>query len=125
MTGFIERNDWKGFLEEFTKRNQLRPTHLEVISEEVGAQEGAHYLPLLGVSYDPKGTEAGSVEIILGGETVRDGRHITHLVEHVEKITPLVGMKMLEEGLGIESQEGSKILLRFDTLPELPEETSH
>jgi hypothetical protein len=35
MPGFIERNQWKSFLDEFSKRNQLRPTRLEVVGEIV------------------------------------------------------------------------------------------
>lgn len=47
MPGFIEQNQWKNFLDEFTKRNQLRPTKLEVVGE-IGAQEEEEYLPLIG-----------------------------------------------------------------------------
>ena len=120
MTGFIERTQWQGFLDDFSKRNQLRPTRLEVIGPEVGLQEEDKDLPLIGVSFEPKGSESGSVEITLGGETINDPRYVTHLVGHVERITPLIGTRSPEEGLGIEDQEGGKTLLRFDVLPELP-----
>lgn len=85
MAGFIERNQWKTFLDEFSKRNQLRATRLEVVGD-IGAQEEEEFLPLLGVSFDTKGDAAGSVEIILGGETVADPRHMTHSVSNVERI---------------------------------------
>jgi hypothetical protein len=39
MQGEIERNRWKTFLDEFSKRNRQRPTRLEIIGTEVGAQE--------------------------------------------------------------------------------------
>jgi hypothetical protein len=123
MAGFIERNQWKTFLDEFSKRNQLRATRLEVVGE-IGAQEEEKFLPLLGVSFETKGDAAGGVEIILGGETAADPRHMTHSVSNVERIAPLVGITGFEDGLGIEDKNGVKTLLRFETLPELAETTS-
>jgi len=123
MSGFIERNQWKTLLEEFSKRNQLRPTRLEVIGD-MGAQEEEAYLPFVGISFETKGNAAGSIEVSLGGETAADPRHITHLISNVQRIAPLIGASGLEEGLGIEDQAGTKTLLRFETLPEIAEGTS-
>jgi hypothetical protein len=120
MAGFIERDQWKDFLDEFSKRNQGRATRLQVIGE-IGAQEEEEYLPLIGVSLDPKGSAAGSVEIILGGEGPADDRHVEHIVSNVQKIAPLIGATGLEDGLGFENQEGEKTLLLFEALLELPE----
>jgi Family of unknown function (DUF5335) len=121
--GFIESDQWKTFLDEFSKRNHLRPTRLEIVGE-IGAQEEEEHLPLVGVSLDPKGTAAGSVEIILGGETAKDQRHVTHVISKVDRIAPLIGIKGLEDGLGFEDKEGTKTLLLFEVLPEIPEKTS-
>ena len=123
MPGFIERDQWKSFLEDFSKRNQMRATRLEVVGE-IGAQEEEKYLPLIGVSFEPKGSEAGSVEIILGGETAKDARHVEHLVENVQRVAPLIGPDGLEEGLGFEDADGVKTILLFEKLPEIPEKTS-
>jgi len=122
MPGFIEQDQWKSFLDEFSKRNQLRATRLEVVSE-LGDQQEEEYLPLLGVSLESKGSAAGSVEIILGGETAADERHVEHIVNNVQRIAPLIGLTGLEDGLGLEDQEGGKTLLLFERLPELPEAT--
>ena len=123
MPGFIERTRWKDFLEEFSKRNQLRATRLEVVGE-LGAQEEEQYLPLVGVSFEPKGSAAGSVEIVLGGETAKEERHVEHLIPKVQRIAPLIGADGLEAGLGFEDQDGGKTLLIFEKLPEIPEKTS-
>lgn len=123
MKGEIERSQWKTFLDEFSRRNQLRPTRLEVIGE-MGAQEEEQFLPLVGVSFEPKGAAAGSVEIIAGGETAADPRRVTHTILDVRRIVPLVGPDGLEEGLGIEDGDGAKTLLRFEVLPELTDTTS-
>lgn len=79
---------------EFTKRNELRATRLEVVGE-IGAQEQEEYLPLGGVSFESKGTAAGSVEIVLGGETAKDPRPVEHLVTKVHRIAPLIGQRFL------------------------------
>jgi len=91
IPGFIEPDQWQNFLDGFSKRNQGRATRLEVIGE-LGAQEEEQYLPLVGVSLDPKGTAAGSVEIILAGGGPADGRHVEHTISNVQKIAPLVGI---------------------------------
>jgi hypothetical protein len=120
MPGFIEEDQWKTFLDEFSKRNQLRATRLEVIGE-IGAQEEEEYLPLIGVSLETRGTAAGSVEVILGGESPADDRHVEHMISKVQKIAPLIGVSGFEDGLGFEDLEGGKTLLLFEKLPELPE----
>jgi hypothetical protein len=122
MPGFIEQERWKSFLEDFSERNKLRATRLEVVGE-LGAQEEEEHLPLVGVSFEAKGTAAGSVEIILGGETARDKRHLEHTVANVARIAPLIGPKGWEEGLGFEDEDGNKTLLIFEELPEIPEKT--
>ena len=123
MSGFIEQKQWKSFLDEFSKRNQFRATRLEIVGQ-IGAQEEEKYLPLVGVSFEPKGSDAGSVVVVLGGETVKDQRHIEHLITRVQQIAPLIGLTGLEDGLGFETQEGEKTLLLFEKLPEIPEKTS-
>ncbi|MDX6500321.1 MAG: hypothetical protein QOG23_3581 [Blastocatellia bacterium] len=122
MSGFIEQDRWKSFLDEFSKRNQLRATRLEVVSE-LGDQQEEEYLPLVGVSFESKGSAAGSVEIILGGETAADERHVEHIVNSVQRIAPLIGLTGVEDGLGLEDKEGGKTLLLFERLLELPEAT--
>jgi len=119
MQGEIERNEWKTFLDEFSKRNQLRPTRLEIIGGDLGAQEEEQFLPFIGASLETKGEEAGSVEIMLGGETAADSRQLTHTIRNAQRIVPIVGIKGLEDGLGIEDTDGVKTLLRFETLPEI------
>jgi hypothetical protein len=123
MSGFIERSQWKTFLDEFSKRNQLRATKLEFISE-LGAQEEEQFLPLLGISFETKGDAAGTIEIILGGERAAEERHLTHSITNVERIAPLIGTTGFEDGIGIEDKSGGKTLVRFQALPEIAESSS-
>jgi len=120
MAGFIEREQWKSFLDDFTKRNQFRATRLETLGD-IGAQEDEEYLQLIGVSFEAKGSDAGSVVVILGGQA---DRQFEHLITGIERIAPLVGGAGVEGGLGFEDKEGNKTLLIFENLPEIPEQTS-
>src|SRR5258708_19744709 len=98
MAGFIERDHWKSFLDEFSKRNQLRATRLEVVGE-IGDQEEEQHLPLVGVSFEPKGAAAGSVEIILGGEPTKDPTHLDPTAPNLEHIPPLLAFNSIEHVL--------------------------
>ena len=120
MAGFIERQQWKGFLDEFSKRNQFRPTRLEIVGE-VGAQEDEKSLQLIGVNFEPKGSDAGSVVLILGGQA---DRQFEHFINGIERIAPLTAGTGVEGGLGFEDKDGNKTLLIFENLPEIPEATS-
>ena len=122
MPGFIEPQQWKTFLDDFTKRNQFRATRLESIGE-TGAQEEARYLPLVGISYEPKGSDAGDVIIILGAQAGQDTRQFEHVVPAVERIAPLIG-DTGEEGVGFEDRDGGKTLLVFEDVREIPAKTS-
>jgi len=123
MAGFIEQAQWKNYLDEFTKRNQFRPTRLEVVGYSGSGEEERH-LPLIGVSFEPKGSAAGSVLVTMGGESAEDQRHFEHLIAQVQRIAPIIGETGFEDGLGFEDREGGKTLLLLEKLAELPENTS-
>jgi hypothetical protein len=118
MTGFIDRSQWETFLDEFSKRNQLRPTRLEVVGGDIGAQEQEAFLPFVGVSVDSK-NESGSIDIALGGETAAEERQLTHRISNVERIAPIIGITGVEDGLAIEGSDGVKTLLSFEALREI------
>ncbi|HJT66793.1 MAG TPA: DUF5335 family protein [Pyrinomonadaceae bacterium] len=119
MAGFIEQDRWQSFLDDFSKRNQLRATRLEVVDSEAGAGEEEEFLPLVGVSFEKKGSDAGSIVVILGD---KNDRHVEHRIENVQRIAPLVGEDTgLEAGLGFEDEDGSRTLLLLEEFAELPE----
>lgn len=119
MTVENKQAEWLELLDAFSKRNALRPSRIEVIGEEIGAQAVGDVLPFVGASYETKGDAAGSVDIILGGETPADPRHLGHRVADVVRIVPYIDAAGLERGLEIESDGGTKTLLLFESLPEL------
>jgi hypothetical protein len=125
MAGFIEQDRWQNFLDDFSKRNQFRATRVQVIGDDVGAQQEEDFLPLVGVSFEKKGSEAGTVVVILGGESAQDLRHVERHIENVQRVTPLVGETTgMEEGIGFEDGDGARTLLLLEQLPEIPANTS-
>jgi len=123
MAEFIEQTQWKSFLEAFSKRHDSRPTRLEVVGD-VGAQQQEEFLPLVGVSFESVGSAAGTVVITLGRETVQDPRRLEHFISKVKRIAPVIGSDGFEEGLAFEDEDGGKVILTFEKLPEIPEKTS-
>ena len=119
-SGEIDRGRWNEFLSDFSKRNENRPTRLEVIGLETGTQELEKFLPLIGITFEAEGSAAGSVEIILGGRSAEDARHMEHVVRNTKRIVPIIGNQGVEDGVGAEAEDGTLTLLTFEELRQLP-----
>ena len=108
----LDHSVWVNYFNEFTRRNQSRPTRLEMFGE-LGAQEQEHGMPFAGISI----TNAGvlpSVEIMLGGRGAGRSKHLTHVIPDVQEITPKVGLDGRDEALEIVSGKGYRNLLCFE-----------
>jgi hypothetical protein len=121
MDGEIERQKWQAYLGDFSKRNRGRAASLEVLGEDIGDQEEAELLPFVGVSFESKGSDAPAIEVMLGGSGAADPRDLTHSVAKPRRIVPRIGPNGEEEALEIESEDGTKVILTFEELAELPE----
>ena len=110
MNENLDPGIWTDYFKEFTRRNQSRPTSLEVFGE-TGAQKEEKGLPFNGISLDRRGG-APRVEIMLG-ETGKP-RHLTHVISNVHQITPKLGLDGRDEALEIVSVDGETSLLCFE-----------
>jgi hypothetical protein len=113
MKNYIDRSVWINYFNEFTRRNQMRPTRLEVFGE-LGAQEAERGLPFAGIALDTESSTLPSVEIMLGGYGAMEPRHLTHVIDNVQEITPKRGLDGRDEALQIISAQGEISLLRFE-----------
>ena len=111
----IDRSVWINYFDEFTKRNQSRPTRLEVFGEN-GAQLEERGLPFAGISLE-RGNSMPAVEIMFGVPSGFSPRHLTHVIENVQEITPKRGLDGREEALEIVDDQGEKNLLCFEPQP--------
>ena len=118
ISGEVTRGQWATFFIDFSKRNKSRATRLEIFSD-LGAQEAERNLPLNGISLEEKGNDAPRIEIMLGGDSPDDDRHLTHVIARATHIFPKVGADGIDEALEIEDANGVKSLLSFESLPEL------
>ncbi len=109
MNEKLDHVDWANYFNEFTRRNQSRPTKLEVFGD-AGAQEEERGLPFNGISFEQQ-EGAPRVEIMLGGA---GQRHLTHVVSNVHQITPKLGLDGRDEALEIIDANGETSLLRFE-----------
>ena len=112
MNGIIEREGWARYLTQFNQRNMSRPTWLQVFGE-VGAQSEEQGLPLVGISLEEKGADAPRVQIMLGGHDAIETRHLTHMISHVERLTPQVGTDGRDEAIEFVDNQGEASLLIF------------
>lgn len=119
MQEVIGREQWGDFVKEFNNRNEMRATRLEILGDEIGAQEEGELLPLTGLSLEEKGADAPRIEISLGGETAKEERHLTRMIPRVRQIMRQIGDDSREHALMIEDGEGNQTILIFEKLAEL------
>ena len=110
----LDRSVWINYFNEFNRRNQSRPTQLEVFGEN-GAQQEERGLPFAGISLG-RGNGAPEIEIMLGEQHVGQARRLTHVIADVQQITPKRAQDGRDEVLQIVSA-GETSLLRFDPRP--------
>ena len=108
----IDRDAWAPYLNKFTKRNQSRPTWLQVFGE-AGAQSEEQGLPLVGISLEEKGVNAPNIQIMLGGHDPLEMRHLTHTISNVESVTLQVGKDGRDDAIEFVDRRGEASLLIF------------
>ena|SRR5579883_2290720 len=79
----IEPEQWKPFLEDFSRRHQGVTVEIEIADPEAGTQEEVRSLPFVGISFEAKGSDADSIEVLAGTETED---HIAHTIFRPKKI---------------------------------------
>ena len=108
----IDRNLWNKYFADFTRRNQSRPTYIQLFGE-FGAQQEARGLPFAGITLDADGPSP-SVEIMLGGRDADATRHLTHVITNVSEVIPKQGLDGRDEALELTSSNGDRNLLLFE-----------
>lgn len=113
----IPREQWIRFFDDFSKNHEGWVVTLEVMGSDIGDQEEASGLPLVGVSADVKAGE-NRVEIIVGGRPDVD---VTRFIDAPKNVWVKESSTPGDEAIEIESEDGTKTLLNFHRV--LPEQT--
>jgi hypothetical protein len=117
MTTNIEQSKWKSELTTFSKRNEQRPTRLQVMGSD--REEESDYwledgLLFQGIDLDTHANRDVSLEIMLQGQLGKTRNHMTHNVASVRRIN-LERVGGRDKGLEIEDATGAVTILRFET----------
>jgi hypothetical protein len=117
QTRDIPREQWIRFFDDFSKNHEGWIVTMEVLGADIGDQEEANNLPLVGISADVKARE-NRVEIIIGGRPDVD---VTRFIERPKHIWVKEPRVPGDEAMEIESEDGIKTILNFHRIR--PEET--
>lgn len=115
----IVRSEWKAYFDEFSRARTGERVTVELIHDpQTDPQFTLHRQPLVGISFEEKGSGEGQIEIIAGGETSDSLTHaITHPVHVYHKnARGLISDEVnVDEVLEITSTDDPRItFLRFE-----------
>jgi len=113
----IPREQWIRFFDDFSKNHEGWIVTLEVVGSDIGDQDEADGLPLVGISADVKARE-NRIDIIVGGKPDAD---VTRFIERPIHIWVKEPRIPGDDAIEIESEDGIKTLLNFHHVR--PEET--
>jgi Family of unknown function (DUF5335) len=109
QTRDIPREQWIKFFDDFSRRHEGWIVTLEVLGSDIGDQEEANNLPLVGISADVKARE-NRIEIIVGGRPDAD---VTRFIERPKHIWVKEATLPGDEAIEVESEDGIKTILKF------------
>ena len=117
QTREIPREQWVKFFDDFSKNHEGWIVTLEVVGSDIGDQEEASGLPLVGISADAKARE-NRIDLMVGGKPDVDVERFIDTPKRVwVKESGIPGDEVIE----VESQDGTKTLLNFHRVR--PEQT--
>jgi hypothetical protein len=112
----IEPLSWQSDLAAFGKRNNMRPTRLEVLGP-AGEVEADFWLEdgllLAGIDLDPDRERGTYVEIMLQAPSASSQNHVTHTVAGVKRLV-LETTDGRDNALEIENEEGRVTVMHFE-----------
>lgn len=117
QTRDIPREQWIRFFDDFSKSHEGWIVPLEVVGSDIGDQEEASGLPLVGISADVKARE-NRLDIIVGGRPDAD---VTRFIEKPKHVWVKEPRAPGDEAIEVESEDGTSTLLNFHHIP--PERT--
>jgi hypothetical protein len=105
----IQPDEWPRFFDEFSKAHEGWIVDVDVVGPEIGDQEAASGLPLVGLGADVKDGER-RVEVMVGG---RREAHVTRIIEKPQRVWLEVSDVPGHDGVAIESDDGTMTIVTF------------
>ncbi len=113
----IDPNSWEANLSDFSKRNEMRPTRLEVLGRSTEVESDFWHedgLRFAGMALEMDAEAGPSVEIMLQVPAAPKRDHMTHIVTGIRRVA-LERVNGRDEALEIEDKEGALTIMRFGT----------
>jgi hypothetical protein len=125
LTREIPRERWKNDLAAFSERNVGRPVRVEVaVSPGEGEPVLAEHQPLVGIDFDPKGSEAPAIEIAVAMGRGGGTQNLTHIIHNPTQVWVDQEADGVGVALKIDSREDGATTILFEREPELPEQAT-
>jgi hypothetical protein len=107
----IARNQWRGVLDDFSRKYRGKLVSLDVLGPSLGAQPGVRDLPLIGIAAEPGAQGAISIAAARSADD-----HLTHTIQSPTHIWIERSDEGTDVALEVESADGLKTILRFKTI---------
>lgn len=107
MTKQVKKEDWKDFFDKLSRERLDWETHIQILSDETGAQVLSKGLPFVGLSFEEK---SGRIELIVG---TGPESHQTHTITAPHFVAFESTGEKAEGTLDIEDADGTKTLIKF------------
>ena len=82
-TQSLPSEEWTAFFDDFSRKYEGKLASIELYGPGTMEHNAARELPFVGISYDRKGSDAGSVRVTLG-DAPKDS--LTHEIPHVNHV---------------------------------------
>lgn len=105
----VPRDRWIKELDTFSKEHQGWVVTLEVLGSDLGDQEEATRLPLVGIAADVKDGE-NRISVMVGG---RPETHLTHFIESPRRVWVARADFHGHDSVSVEDAEGKTTVVHF------------
>lgn len=99
---------WKQFFDRFSRTHDLARASARIFGPGTGSHTETEPLPFAGISYDEKGSSAGSIDVMLGAAPET---HVTHTITQPTNVWHKSGDG--PEVLEVRSADGDTLVLQL------------
>lgn len=111
QTREIPRDEWQGFLDDFSRQHEGESVTVEVLAGEMGDQIIVKEWPLKGITYDGESSIYPAISVIAGDE--RPARDLNHVIASPTKLLIAESDDGAPQGIKIESESDPPTLVSF------------
>ncbi|WNG34118.1 hypothetical protein F0U61_11130 [Archangium violaceum] len=112
----IPRENWALYFERLGRQAQTYPVRIEVENQDIGDQEMARRLPLVGIDLETKGSEVGDIEVTVGDAD----QNFMHHINDPTRVYLMVDDSGNIDCIEIEDGAEGKTIIFFEKHPGLP-----